>query len=145
MATEQFFGPINYVVFTFEKELDLGTGLQALLDRVQDGTIEILDIELVARESSGAPTKLAFTDLKPSPSFELAVFDGVESGILDSDDLQLIAESLTPSQIALALVYEDRSLAAVAAAWSRVGGTELFSGGISMADLEEALEEGTLS
>ena len=74
---------------------------------------------------------------------DLSVFDGVMSGILDDEDVAAIANALPQGEFALAIVYEDRSLAAAAGAWSAVGGAELFSGGVDIDDLEHAIEEGT--
>lgn len=145
MATEQFSGPVDYLVFAFDAHADLGAGLAAVLDRVREGIVEILDIELVARGHDGAPIKRAFADLDGVTGIDLAVFDGVESDILDEEDLAGIARELREGQIALAVVYEDRSLAVAADAWAAVGGVELLSGGIDIADLERALEEGTSS
>lgn len=145
MATEQFFGPVDYVVFAFDEGADLGLGLQALLDRVQQGIVEILDIELVSRDKQGQPVKRSLSDLQSATDLDLAVFDGAGSGVLDDADLSRIVLDLEPDQFGLAIVYEDRSLAAAAGAWIAAGGVELFSGGVDIADLEQALEEGNPS
>ena len=113
-----------------------------MLERVEQGIIEILDIELIDRDGGGAPVKRPFSDLSGTTGFDLSVFDGAESGILDSDDLEAIASELRDGQFALAVVYEDRSLAAAAEAWAGVGAAEMFSGGVDVADLERALQEG---
>ncbi len=145
MATEQFVGPVDYLVFTFDEHDDLGPGLTAVLDRVRDGIVEILDIELITRNADGAPVKRTFADLDGVTDVDLAVFDGVESGILDAEDLAGIAAELEAGQVALAIVYEDRSLALAADAWTQAGGTELFVGGIDLNELDQALSEGNQS
>lgn len=145
MATELFAGPVDYLVFAFDENADIGPGLQAVLERVQQGIVEILDLELIARDDEGAPVKLSFADLQDTTRLDLSAFDGAESGILDAEDLAAIASALHEGQIAVAIVYEDRSLAAAAAAWTDAGGTELFSGGVDIADLEHALDEGNPS
>ncbi|CAG7601403.1 hypothetical protein ACFPZL_03460 [Leucobacter soli] len=142
MATEQFAGPVDYLVFAFDEHADLGTGFKAVLDRVQEGVIEILDIELVSRDGSGAPVRRTFSELDGASGIDLSVFDGVESDILDEDDLAGITAELRPGQIAVAVVYEDRSLAVAADAWASAGGVELFSGGIDVNELGRKLEEG---
>lgn len=86
-----------------------------------------------------------FADLDGVTGIDLAAYDGVESGILEADDLAGIAAELQSGQIALVIVYEDRSLAIAAEKWSAAGGIELFSGGVDLEDLEHALEEGILS
>ena len=142
MATEQFSGPVNYLVFAFDKNADLGAGLTAILDRVNEGIVEILDIEVIAKGSDGAPVKQVLANLDGVTGVDLAVFDGVESSILDAEDLADITSELRTGQIAVAVVYEDRSLAEAAREWATSGGIEVFSGGIDIADLEHALEEG---
>ncbi len=145
MATEQFSGPVDYLVFAFDEHADLGPGLVAVLERVREGIIEILDIELIAVDAEGAPVKRSFASLDGVTGIDLSVFDGVESGILDAEDLASVVSELRPGQLALAIVYEDRSLAAAADAWAAAGGAELFSGGVDIADLEHALQEGAQS
>ncbi|WP_449281476.1 hypothetical protein [Leucobacter sp.] len=143
MATEQFSGPVDYLVFGFDEGADLGPGLQAVLERVGQGVVEILDIEIVARDVSGEPVKRSFDELRATTGVDLSVFDGVESGILDAEDLSRIASEIEPGRLAVAVVYEDRSLAVAAEAWAAAGGVELFSGGVDIAELERALAEGS--
>lgn len=142
MATELFAGPVDYLVFAFDENADVGPGLHAVLERVQQGIVEILDLELISRDEEGTPVKLSLADLQSTTRLDLSAFDGAESGILDAEDLAGIAAALHQGQVAVAIVYEDRSLAVAANAWGDVGGTELFSGGVDIADLEHALDEG---
>lgn len=144
MATEEFSGPVDYVVFAFEGGSDVSAGLVALLERVQDGIVEVLDIEVVSLDDNGRPVRGTLAELMETSDqeFDLGVFAGVESNILDDEDFEVIAGDLFGDQFALVVVYEDRSLAGVAAAWRTASGTELFSGGIDIADLEHALDEG---
>lgn len=139
MATEDFSGPVDYAVFTFPRDADVGAALAALLDRVDAGIVEILDLEVVGRDDDGAPLRLPLTELHGIEA-PLARLDGVESSILERDDLEEIADALTEGWVALAVVYEDRSLATVASAVLASGGELLWSGGITIDDLEQALE-----
>ncbi|MBN9187258.1 DUF6325 family protein [Microbacterium sp.] len=143
MADEAFAGPVDYLVFAFPEGAAISTGLHAVLERVDAGVLEILDLELIGRDAEGAPVRLSLADLDDIDASDLAVFDGVTSGILDADDRAAIADGLEDGQFAVALVYEDRSLASAAAAWTSAGGSELFSGGVAIDDLEDALSEGT--
>ena len=141
MASEEFSGPVDYLVFAFDQGADIGLGLQALLDRVDQGIIEVLDIELISKDSAGHPSKGQFADLLDVTGFDLDLLEGVYSGILDAEDLDTIVADLEEGQFAVAIVYEDRSLATAAAAWVLAGGAEVLSGGVAIADLDHALEE----
>ena len=145
MATEQFAGPVDYLVFRFPAGASVGAGLKAVLDQVDAGAIEVLDLEVITRSSEGKAHTIALTDLQGAADIDLAVFEGVDSGILDADDIAAIADALDPGDFALALVYEDRSLAQAAAAWASTGGTELVSGGVAIEDLEQTITEGNAS
>lgn len=146
MATPQFAGPVDYVVFAFDRGSDLSEGLNALLRQVNDSVIEILDLELITRDpATGRAAKGTLAALAAPSDLDLAVFDGADSGILDEEDLETIAADLGDDQFALAICYEDRSLAAAAAAWTRSGGVELLAGGIAIEDLQHALDEGPSS
>lgn len=137
MATANFCGPINLVVFAFGADADIAPGLALLLARAQRGDIELLDLEVIG-QAGGAATPLRLDGLV-TDGFDPHVFDGIESGILDADDLSMIAEELGPAQVAVVVVYEDRVLADVAAAWETAGGRELWSGGVDVAGLDESL------
>lgn len=142
MADELFAGPVDYLVFAFDAGADLGAGLRLVFDRVQQGTVEVLDLELVGLDAQGSAVVLPLGD---AVGIDLELFDGVQSHILDEDDLAVIAEELREGQVGLAVVYEDRSLAAAAGAWAQAGGREILSGGIAISDLDLALQEGSLA
>lgn len=142
MATEQFFGPVDYLVFAFDQGTDLSGGLTALLEQVDRGGIEILDIELITRDdTTGDAVTHALSSSDLAVTVDLGVFEGVESSILDTEDLAAVVSELGDGQFALVIIYEDRSLATAAHAWTGVGGREIFAGGIALTDLENTLQE----
>lgn len=140
MATETYCGPIDYAVFELPAAARPAQGLRLLLEQVDRGAIELLDLEIVGRADDGTPRLLTVDDLAGANGDERAVFDGASSGVLDADDLAAIAGSLVPGRIAIAIVYEDRSLAGLARAWRAEGGAELWSGGIDAGELAHRLE-----
>ena len=131
MASDAFTGPVDYLVFAFPSDAPPGAGLAALLDRVGEGAIDVLDLEVIRVGDDGTPTRAAL---------DLPEFAGAYSGILDQEDVERVADAVEPGGFALALVYEDRSLASVAEAWTAAGGNELFAGGVDIIDLAEAVE-----
>ena len=99
MASEEFSGPVDYLVFSFDQGTDIGPGLQALLDRVDQGIIEVLDIELISKDSAGHPSKGQFADLLDVTGFDLDLLEGVYSGILDAEDLDTIVADLEEASL----------------------------------------------
>lgn len=139
MATELFAGPIDYIVFAFPKGAAIDAGFHAVLDRVDSGIVEILDVSIVGVNEQGKAEELPFADVFKGDTSQ---FEGIQSGIIDDEDRATIADGLDPDTFAITIVYEDRSLSSAAAVWAQSGGYELLSGGIDLADLEEAIAEG---
>ena len=140
MATETFTGPIDYVVFAFEDGASIGPGLHRLIEHVDAGLVELLDLELVRVDADGRAQRGTLDEEHDASGLDLSVFAGAASGILEQDDLDAIAAQLQDGQFALVVVYEERTLADAADAWLAAGGVELLAGGVDIEDLEHALE-----
>lgn len=136
-------GPVDYLVFGFPPEAVITEGLTRLLESVRSGIIEVLDFEVVSRAADGSAVLESIESMRGLEGFDVSAFDGAQSDVLDTEDLDAIAEGLKPGWRALALVYEERSLATVADAWERAGGELLLAGGIEVDELEDALNRTT--
>jgi len=140
MATDQYVGPVDFLVFAFPDGTSIAAGLSAVLDRVDAGGIEILDLACVTRNDDGRPLRIRLAEMDGVTPTQISQLEGIESDILDNDDLARIAAELDPQHFAVAIVYEDRSLASAAAAWTAANGTELFSGGVDIDDLATTIQ-----
>src|SRR4030095_13264545 len=96
--TEQAVGPIDYLALELPAARMKGEGLAALVDLVDRGIIRILDMRVVKREADGTFTAMAITDLDHDGTLDLAIFEGIESGLLDDDDLRQGAEIIKPGK-----------------------------------------------
>lgn len=141
MATHAFAGPIDYAAFVLPRGADADPILRSLLDRVDSGAIELLDLEVLAAGEGGVAERQPLQVLRHDGGFDLSEFEGAESGLLDEDDLRALGAELGPEELALVIVYEDRSLAPLAARVVEAGGRELWSGGVDPADLDPALTD----
>lgn len=137
-----FAGPVECLVFRFPDGADLGEGLRALLDAVDRGAVDLLDIECVRLDPDAGPVSFPITELTGPEGATLAIFDGADSELLDDDDLRQLGAELEPGGFALVIVYEDRTLLPVARAWHAVGGIELLTGGVDLNALDHVLETG---
>ena len=142
MASEAFAGPVDYLVFAFPADASVSTGLAAVSSRVEEGVVDVLDLEVIQPGADGTAIRGPLDRL--AGASDASRFAGAYSGVLDADDVQRVADALEPGGFAIALVYEDRSLAAAAAAWTAAGGTELFAGGVDIIDLADSLESDSL-
>jgi hypothetical protein len=109
MATnEDALGPISYLVVEFPGSKMTGEGLPALVDLVDRGLIRILDLTFVTRNEDGSIVGMELTDLDGDGSIDLAVFEGVSSGLLDESDRAEAAAALEPGSSAGILLFENR-------------------------------------
>jgi hypothetical protein len=133
-------GPIDYLAVEFPEARMRGEGLAALLDLVDRGIIRLLDLRAVTREADGTFTAVAITDLDNDGTLDLAVFEGVESGLLDDDDLERAADLIEPGKVVALLVYENTWAIPFVNAMRRVGAELIASGRIPADEVIAALD-----
>jgi hypothetical protein len=133
-------GPIDYLAVEFPEARMRGEGLAALLDLVDRGIIRLLDLRAVTRETDGTFTAVAITDLDNDGTLDLAIFEGVESGLLDDDDLQRAADLIEPGKVVALLVYENTWAIPFVSAMRRVGAELIASGRIPADEVIAALD-----
>ncbi len=133
-------GPVDYLVLEFPGSRMTGEGLPILVDLVDSGTIRILDLAFVMRDLDGTVRGLEIKDFDADGELDLAVFEGVSSGLLDEGDVADAAEVVEPGNAAGILVYENRWAAPFAAAMRRGGAQLVASGRIQIPALVAALE-----
>src|SRR4029450_4183577 len=145
-------GPIDYLAVEFPEARMGGEGLAApvaLGDRrsitsrphlVDPALIRLLDPRAVPRESDGTFTAVAITDLDNDGTLDLAIFEGVESGLLDDEDLQKAADLIEPGKVVALIVYENTWAIPFVNAMRRVGAELIASGRIPADEVIAALD-----
>jgi hypothetical protein len=121
-------GPISYLVVEFPGSKMTGEGFPALVDLVDRGLIRIIDLVFVTKDLDGGIRALALADLDQDGQLDLAVFEGVSSGVLDEDDHEKAGAIIEPGSSAGILVFENCWATPFAQAL-RAGGGELVAAG----------------
>lgn len=134
-------GPIDYLVVEFPGNRMTGEGLPLLVDLVDRGIIRILDFAFVRKDADGVVTAMELADFDGDGTLDLAVFEGVSSGLLGADDLGEAAGVLEPGNSAGVLIYENTWAGPFAAALRRGGAQVVASGRVPVQDLLRSLEE----
>ncbi len=114
-------GPIDYLALEFPGARLTGEGLAILVDLVDRGIIRVLDMKALVRAADGTVTAVAISDLDGDGTLDLAVFEGVESDLLDEDDLKEAASLVEPGTAVALLVYENTWAAPFVSAMRRAG------------------------
>jgi Family of unknown function (DUF6325) len=101
-------GPISYLVVEFPGSKMTGEGLPILVDLVDRGVIRILDLVFVTKGEDGSLGVIALADLAHDGTLDLAVFEGVSSGLVSQEDLAEAAPVISPGSSAAILIFENR-------------------------------------
>ena len=133
-------GPVDYLVVEFPGSRMTGQGLPLLVDLVDRGIIRILDLVFVMKDLEGNLHGLAVADLDGDGALDLAVFEGVSSGLLDEEDIEEAADVLEAGSSAGILVYENTWAGPFAAALRQGGGQLVASGRIPVQALLAAVD-----
>lgn len=143
MSEDEFveMGPIDYIVVEFPGNRMTGEGLPILVDLVDRGLIRILDLLFVRKDEDGTVAGMEVADFDGDGALDLAVFEGVSSGLLGEDDIAEAGKALEPGNSAGILVYENVWAAPFAAALRRGGAQLVASGRIPVPAVLAALEE----
>lgn len=121
-------GPIDYLVVEFPGNRMTGEGFPLLVDLVDRGIIRILDLVFVTRHTDGSIAMVDIADFDGDGALDLAVFEGVSTGLLGPDDIDDAAAVIEPGSSAGILIYENVWAAPFASALRR-GGAQLVASG----------------
>ena len=94
-------GPIDYLAVEFPEARMRGEGLAALLDLGRPRHHSAPRRQGRSREVDGTFTAAAITDLDGDGTLDLAIFEGVESGLIDDEDLRQAADLIEPGKVEL--------------------------------------------
>ena len=137
---EDELGPVDYLAIEFPGGRVTAPGFEQLLSLARQGTIRVLDVEFVVKDSAGNTRRAEASELGGSDGVDLSAWAGASSGLLDDADVGQIAASIGPGAAAAVVVYENRWVLGLADAWRRDGARLIADGGISADDLVAALD-----
>jgi hypothetical protein len=113
--------PIDYLALEFPGARLTGEGMAELIRLVDAGVIRVLDMRGIACDADGTVTAVAITDLDGDGTLDLAIFEGVESDLLDEEDLAAAADLVQPGNAVAVLVYENTWAGPFVSAMRRAG------------------------
>jgi hypothetical protein len=128
VAEETGIGPVSYLVVEFPGNKMTGDGFAVLMDLVDRGLIRILDLKFVTKGSDGSVRAIELADIDRDGAFDIAVFEGASSGMLDDSDISDAGSVIEPGSSAGVLIFENRWATPFVQALRR-GGAELVAAG----------------
>ena len=101
------YGPVDFIAIEFKTDQLTGESLPALLELVQKEIIRVIDLVIILKDQGGETQVLEIEELAPNV---LAIFDPLEveiSGIIQVEDIELIAEQMEDNTTAALLLIEN--------------------------------------
>ena len=132
-------GPIDYLAVELPGAKFTGEALTELLALADRGIIRVLDLRVAVVTEDGF-TAVALTDLDGDGELDLAVFSGVESGLLDDDDIAQGAALVGAGDAVAVLLYENTWAGPFVSALRRQGAEVIASGRLPADEVVAALE-----
>jgi hypothetical protein len=100
-------GPVDYMIVAFPGNEFRGEIAPALADLVDAGTIRIIDLAFVGKDTDGEIVAFEVSDLDPDVREGLEKVGIEVSGLFNEDDLMAAGEELEPNTSAALLVWEN--------------------------------------
>ena len=140
MTDEEAMGPISYLIVEFPGNKMTGEGLSALIELVDRGLIRILDLRFVTCRADGSVEAVELREIDTDGQFDLTIFEGVSSELLDQSDFDDAAKALQQGSSAGILIFENRWATAFVEGMRRGGGELVAAGYIPLADVAASLD-----
>ena len=108
MPEDETMGPVSYLIVEFPGSKMTGEGFPILVDLVNSGVIRVLDLRFMTKALDGTVRALELSDIDRDGQFDLTVFDGASSGLMDQSDFADAASVIEPGSSAGVLIFENR-------------------------------------
>ena len=133
-------GPVDFLAIEFPGGRLTAPGFEKLLSMADQGVIEILDMEFIAKDADGRSKKVDVWEFAVPEGVDLTAWAGASSGLLDDSDVGEISAAMQPGSVAVVVIYENRWVLGLVDAWRRDGARLIADGGLSADDIVAALD-----
>jgi uncharacterized membrane protein len=100
-------GPVDVVIIGFPGNKFTGDIAPAIQELVENGTVRVIDLLFVSKDSDGVVSTIELKDLDPDTGPGFMSVDIVQPGALGSEDAEEISEDLEPNSSALLVAFEN--------------------------------------
>jgi hypothetical protein len=98
-------GPVEYILIGFPGNNFHGEIAPALARLIENGTVRILDLVFIGKDTEGNVVSIEFDQLEELAPF--AALEGEAGGLVTEEDVAYAAAGLEPNSSALLILWED--------------------------------------
>jgi hypothetical protein len=135
-------GPIDYIVVGFDGLKFDGSIMKALADAIDNGTIRLLALSVLAKDETGTVGEMNIADLGDEYLVEIGERSAVQSDLIDEEDISEIGDLLPENTAAGLLIIEHLWAIPLKEAIINANGMLIAEGRIHP-DAQDELEGGT--
>ena len=133
------YGAIDFLALEFKNENLKKEIMPALLELVRNGTVRVIDLVIVRKAADGKFQAVEMQQLAPDM---LAIFEPLHaevSGIIQQEDIEMLAEQMGNNTTAAALLFENLWSVKFKEAVLRAKGKLLMHARLLDEDVQEAM------
>jgi hypothetical protein len=134
------YGPVDFLAIEFKTDQLTGEGMVELIKLVEDEIVRVIDLVIIMKDDAGETQVLEIEELNPNT---LAIFEPLEvdiSGIIQVEDIEVIAEAMENNTTAALLLYENLWAIKFGEAVTRSSGRMLMFDRIPFEVINETME-----
>lgn len=135
------YGPIDFIVLSFEGNQFKGKILQSLTELVDNGTIRIIDLLIVVKDENGDLLAVEVQDHAPEIVEFFSALDYETNGLITVADVEAIGGELAPNSTTAMMMFENLWAIKFKEAVLEANGQLVVQGRIPPEDILMAIEE----
>ena len=134
------YGPIDLIALEFKTDQLTGESLPALLELVKKEIIRVIDLVIVIKDQDGNHEVLEIEEVSPDVMVMFDPLDVDISGIIQVEDIELIAEAMEDNTTAAILLFENLWAIQFGEAVTRASGRLMMYDRIPFEVINETME-----
>ena len=134
-------GPVEYIAIAFPGNKFSGEIIPAIQELQDSGTIRVLDLIIITKDSVGDITAVELSEASPELQATLGVLGIEKQNLLGQEDVEDIGGALDPNSTAALMIWENVCAARFAQSLRNADGILVANGRIPAALVEELMAE----
>ena len=135
-------GPVEYIAIAFPGNKFSGEIIPALQKLVDSGTIKILDLVIIRKDSDGNVEGIELSDASPEEQAALGALGISGHRLLGEEDVEDIGSALDPNSSAALMIWENVWAASFAESLRNADGELVANGRVPVSVVEELMAAG---